>query len=151
MYVNVFRYVGRILHTLCLLQGCAVILPTYAPDTDLSKLSLSPTENAGQPIKQLVSAPTMRVPANVSKTANAYLAFRAVLHAGTVWLCLWNAQTRLHAVSTYHMYTVLDYNQNHETDKIQTVLCPGLGTAVGRMPYMRCAIQVIYHFWHQYY
>lgn len=64
------------------LQGCAVVLPTYAPGTDLTKLPLSPTASKGQPIRHLVSAPTMRIPSNVDKTANAYLAFRAVLRAG---------------------------------------------------------------------
>lgn len=40
---------------------------------------------------------------------------------------------------------VLDYNRGaSSSDKIRTVLCPGLGTAVGRMPYSRCAIQVQY-------
>ena len=31
----------------------------------------------------------------------------------------------------------------NEEDKIRSVLCPGLGTAVGRMPFSRCAAQVI--------
>ena len=38
----------------------------------------------GQPIRYLISAPTMRVPANVAKTTNAYLTFRAVLRAGVL-------------------------------------------------------------------
>lgn len=38
--------------------------------------------NEGKPIKYLISAPTMRVPEDVSDTVNAYLAFRAVLRAG---------------------------------------------------------------------
>ena len=61
-------------------QGEAVVLPAYPEGTDLSKLNLS--ANEGQPIHFLISAPTMRIPTNVSKTANSYLAFRAVLRAG---------------------------------------------------------------------
>ena len=63
-------------------QGCAVILPAYPKAQQLSKLDLSPDDNEGKPIRYLISAPTMRVPTNVSQTANAYLAFRAVLRAG---------------------------------------------------------------------
>ena len=64
------------------MKGCAVILPAYSPDSDLSKISVSQTVNEGRPIRYLVSAPTMRIPTNVSKTVNAYLAFRAVLRSG---------------------------------------------------------------------
>jgi len=62
--------------------GNAVVIPAYASGMVLSKLQLSPTVNQGQPIRYLISAPTMRVPSNVAKTTNAYLAFRAVLRAG---------------------------------------------------------------------
>lgn len=64
------------------LQGNAVVISAYASGMVLSKLQLSPTVNQGQPIRFLISAPTMRVPSNVAKTTNAYLAFRAVLRAG---------------------------------------------------------------------
>lgn len=57
-----------------------MVLPAYPPEQDLSQLSLS--ANEGSPIRYLISAPTMRVPADVSETINAYLAFRAVLQAG---------------------------------------------------------------------
>jgi len=60
-------------------------------------------------IPYLVSAPTMRVPMNVSNTVNAYLAFRAAIRA-----------IKLH---------------NQEAPQaIRSVLCPGLCTAIGRMP-----------------
>ena len=58
------------------------MLPAYPPDTDLSTVSVPGSMNQGQPISHLVSAPTMRVPSNVSMTPNAYLAFRAVLRTG---------------------------------------------------------------------
>lgn len=62
--------------------------------------------------KYLISAPTMRVPENVSQTANAYLAFRAVLR-----------------VATRH-------------PDIKSIMCPGLGTAIGMMDSHVCARQM---------
>jgi O-acetyl-ADP-ribose deacetylase (regulator of RNase III) len=64
-----------------------------------------------------ISAPTMRVPADVSETVNAYLALRAALRA------------------------VLAHNAAGG-QPIRSVLCPGLGTAVGHMPPARCARQM---------
>ena len=60
-------------------------------------------------IPYLISAPTMRVPTNVSTTLNAYLAFRAAIRA------------------------VKQHNAENE-EQIRSVLCPGLCTAIGRMP-----------------
>ena len=34
------------------------------------------------------------------------------------------------------------HNVSNLDDPIKRVLCPGLGTAVGRMPYLRCAVQM---------
>lgn len=59
----------------------------------------------------------MRVPENVAHTVNAYLAFRAVLRA------------------------VDAHNRTHPRP-IRSILCPGLGTGVGRMPADRCALQM---------
>jgi O-acetyl-ADP-ribose deacetylase (regulator of RNase III) len=64
-----------------------------------------------------ISAPTMRVPRDVADTVNAYLAFRATLRA------------------------VLAHNASG-LPRIKSVLCPGLGTAVGQMPVARCARQM---------
>lgn len=61
-------------------------------------------------IPYLVSAPTMRVPTNVSNTINAYLAFRAAIRA------------------------VKLRNREAPGAAIRTILCPGLCTAIGRMP-----------------
>jgi O-acetyl-ADP-ribose deacetylase (regulator of RNase III) len=60
-------------------------------------------------IPYLVSAPTMRIPMNVSDTINAYLAFRAAIRA------------------------VKQHNRQ-APKAIRTILCPGLCTAIGRMP-----------------
>jgi O-acetyl-ADP-ribose deacetylase (regulator of RNase III) len=68
-------------------------------------------------IPHLVSAPTMRVPMNVANSLNAYLAFRAVIRA-----------VREHNVVAAR--------------RIQSVLCPGLCTAVGRMAPDRAAMQM---------
>ena len=65
----------------------------------------------------LVSAPTMRIPMDVSRTVNAYLAFRAVIRA-----------VRMH-------------NRTAQPP-IESVLCPGLGTAIGRMHPQVCARQM---------
>ena len=65
----------------------------------------------------LVVAPTMRVPQNVSRTVNAYLAFRAALLA------------------------VRAFNDQHG-DIIQTLLVPGLGTDNGFLPPLRAARQM---------
>jgi len=60
-------------------------------------------------IPYLVSAPTMRVPMNVGGTVNAYLAFRAAIRA-------------------------IKRHNRERGDKIRSLLCPGLCTAIGGMP-----------------
>jgi O-acetyl-ADP-ribose deacetylase (regulator of RNase III) len=69
------------------------------------------TDHARWPF--LISAPTMRVPEDVSRTVHAYWAFRAILLA------------------------VRRYER-----PIRSLLCPGLGTGVGRLPPRRCAVQM---------
>jgi O-acetyl-ADP-ribose deacetylase (regulator of RNase III) len=74
-------------------------------------------ETGDPAIPFLISAPTMRVPLDVSETVNAYLAFRAAIRA------------------------VRQHNQDAESP-IESLLCPGLGTAVGRMAPEVCARQM---------
>lgn len=69
-------------------------------------------------IPYLISAPTMRVPMKVADTANAFLAFKAVLQ------------------------TVQLFNRT-EPRKITSILCPGLGTGEGKVPPERCAYQML--------
>ena len=68
--------------TFCsMLKGQAAIIPTFpdgTPEVDTCKKGC----NEDRPIKYLISAPTMRVPLDVMDTANAYLAFRAIILAG---------------------------------------------------------------------
>lgn len=68
--------------------------------------------NPDSPFEFLISAPTMRTPMPVPNTVNAYLAFVAALR---------------------------------EADKhpgINSILCPGLATSIGKMPPDVCAIQM---------
>ena len=69
-------------------------------------------------IKYLVSCPTMRVPENVENTVNAYLAFRAGLIA------------------------VIKWNNENLSNKINSIICPGLGTLTGNIKPFACAIQM---------
>ncbi len=66
----------------------------------------------------LICAPTMRVPKDISGTLNAYLAFRAILVA------------------------IIQHNAAKPEQKIESLLCPGLGTGVGSLPATRCAEQM---------
>ncbi|MDC0833880.1 phage tail protein [Leptolyngbya valderiana BDU 20041] len=65
----------------------------------------------------LAHTPTMRVPMSISQTDNVYVAMWAMLVA------------------------VKRHNQREEC-KIQTIACPGLGTATGKMPCDRAAQQM---------
>ena len=65
----------------------------------------------------LISAPTMRAPADVSDTLNAYLAFRASLR-------------------------VIKKHNALFPGAIKSVICPGLATATGGMPVGICARQM---------
>lgn len=100
-----------------LIVGNATIIPAYGESAEIEKKD--EMFNEGQPIKYLVSSPTMRVPMEVNNTPNAYLAFRAVILA------------------------VQKHNRKEGVEPIRSVLCPGLGTAVGQMPFIRCAQQML--------
>ena len=65
----------------------------------------------------LAHTPTMRVPSDISKTDNVYNAMFAMLCA------------------------IANHNRN-ESVRINTILCPGLGTATGRVPYKEAARQM---------
>ncbi|QFT56450.1 macro domain-containing protein [Microbulbifer sp. THAF38] len=72
-----------------------------------------PTSNSRWPY--LISAPTMRIPEDISNTMNAYHAFRAILNS-----------VRL-------------FNESTPTQRINSIVCPGLGTGIGNLPARRCA------------
>ncbi len=100
--------------------GQAVIIPAYDGAGRDSSVDWRQF-NHGEPIEYLISAPTMRVPNDVSTTPNAYLACRAVIHA------------------------VEDHNNKKRKSftPVKRVLVPGLGTLIGRMPSKRCAHQML--------
>ena len=93
----------------------AAIERDFGGELPVGAAVIVPTMNAAIP--WCISAPTMRVPRDVADTVNAYLAFRAALRA------------------------VLAHNASGN-GAIRTLLCPGLGTAVGHMPADRCARQM---------
>ena len=70
------------------------------------------------PFGWLVSAPTMRIPMDVSRTLNAYVAFRAALIA------------------------VTEHNRANPRDCIDSLLAPGFCTAIGAMPPSTAAHQM---------
>ena len=93
----------------------ALILADHGGELPVGMAVIVPTMNGAIP--WCVCAPTMRTPQAVPDTVNAYLAFRAALRA------------------------VLAHNAAGHSP-ITRLLCPGLATAVGRMPVARCARQM---------
>jgi O-acetyl-ADP-ribose deacetylase (regulator of RNase III) len=85
----------------------------------VGQATIIPTGAGTDEWRYLISAPTMRVPGVVKHTVNAYLAFRAVLLAVKKWNV--EANTEPH---------------------INSIMCPGLGTAIGQIPPFACARQM---------
>ena len=73
--------------------------------------------NTNKNPKWLICAPTMRTPQSISETTNSYLAFRAIL------------------------FSIKKHNEISQ-DKINTIVCPGLGTGAGEMSTEKCARQM---------
>lgn len=92
-----------------------VLINEYYGELAVGQAIIVPTDHIQFPY--LISAPTMRVPMDVSKTVNAYLAFRAILQ------------------------TAEYFNQQHG-NPIQSIACSGLGTGEGKMPAKLCAKQM---------
>lgn len=92
------------------------LLDEHDGELPVGQAILAPTED--DHIPWLISAPTMRVPMRVDTTANAYLAFRAILRL------------------------VRAHNLAHPDTPLRTISCPGLGTGEGRMPPHLCARQM---------
>jgi hypothetical protein len=79
-------------------------------------VQIVPTGDATLPI--LISAPTMRIPMDVSRTVNAYWAFRAAIRVAR------------------------EYN-NSAAKPIGSLLCPGLATGAGRISPEACSRQML--------
>jgi O-acetyl-ADP-ribose deacetylase (regulator of RNase III) len=92
-----------------------VIREEYYGELPVGNAVIIKTGNAN--IKYLISAPTMRIPQDISETVNAYLAFRAAL------------------------IEVKKFNEKN-CNEINSILCPGLGTLTGNMSPMVCAVQM---------
>lgn len=80
----------------------------------------------------LISAPTMRVPGDVSMTPNAFLSLKAAIKV---------------ALTINEIYHLRESKRREgdlplKPDRITSILCPGLGTGVGGMPFERCAAQM---------
>ncbi len=93
----------------------SLIRDEHGGELPVGQAAIVSTDHADIP--WCISAPTMRTPRDVSDTVNAYLSFRAALRS------------------------VLSHNRSGRP-RIDTVLCPGMATAVGRMPVGRCAKQM---------
>jgi O-acetyl-ADP-ribose deacetylase (regulator of RNase III) len=90
------------------------ILTQYNGEQPVGTSLIVMTGNLTHPF--VAHTPTMRVPMPITNTDNVYLAMKAMLQA------------------------VKDFNA--EIERIQTVVCPGLGTATGRMPAAEAARQM---------
>lgn len=85
----------------------AAIRADFAGEIPVGQAAIVDTGDPEIPF--LISAPTMRIPMSIAGSVNAYLAFRAALLA-------------------------VQRRNRVAVSPIRSVLCPGLGTAIGRMP-----------------
>ena len=102
--------------------GCAVIIDIGIQDK----------------YKYLISAPTMRVPMNISGSVNPYMAFRATLQA----VKKFNINAKIHADKENKLWCDTEKYIPVEPKVINSILCPGLGTAVGGMDVNIAAFQM---------
>ena len=94
-----------------------VILEKYHGELPVGCAEIIETEHSDW--KYMVSAPTMRIPESVEFTIHAYLAFRAILLAIEI------------------------LNKSSGSRIIDSLVCCGLGTGVGKMSPTRCAGQML--------
>ena len=85
----------------------------------VGQAEIIPTEHADFPY--LISAPTMRIPMSINRTPNVYHAMRAIL------ILARDGQ--------------FDHGQQI-SDQVKTIAIPGLGTGVGQVSGMVCALQM---------
>ena len=90
------------------------ILAQYSGEQPVGSSFIIETSHVRHPY--LAHTPTMRVPASINGTDNVYLAMKAMLQSVK--------------------------NFNAESERISVVLCPGLGTATGRVPFEIAAAQM---------
>ncbi len=95
-----------------------VILERHHGELPVGQAEMVATSHKKWPY--LIIAPTMRAPESVAQTIHAYLAFRAALLA----------VARFNGAASDGM------------GRIDSIVCPGLGTGIGAMDYTRCAQQM---------
>jgi O-acetyl-ADP-ribose deacetylase (regulator of RNase III) len=93
-----------------------VIVERHHGELPVGSAEIVATEDARW--RYLIVAPTMRVPEPISFTLNAYLAFRAIL------------------------VSVENLNREKGKREIDSVVCSGLGTGIGRVSAPTCARQM---------
>jgi len=94
----------------------AAIVEKYHGELPVGSAEVVPTDDPRW--RYMVAAPTMRVPESVAFTLNAYLAFRAILVA------------------------VENFNKASGQRTIDSLVCCGLGTGIGKVAPTRCAAQM---------
>ena len=92
------------------------IIENYFGEQPVGTSFIIETLNEKHPF--VAHTPTMRIPMDINRTDNIYLAMKAMLEA--VW----------------------HHNLNKENKTIEKVVCPGLGTRTGRVPAKEAARQM---------
>jgi O-acetyl-ADP-ribose deacetylase (regulator of RNase III) len=82
-------------------------------------------ETDNDKIPFLITAPTMRVPMNLSDTVNPYLAARAIF-----------------LLITHNTFSSGSFAGQKISDRVNTIALPGLATGVGKVGFNTCAHQV---------
>ena len=93
----------------------AVVEARFAGELTVGQATIIPTLHGEIPL--MISAPTMRMPGNIARSVNVYLAFRAALLA-------------------------LECHRLEAGLEVVTMLSPAMGTGVGAMPVERAARQM---------
>lgn len=81
----------------------------------------------------LAHTPTMRIPSDISQTDNVYLAMKAMLRA--VYAFNYSPMIGVSGDLTTH-------TPRYDHQRIKTIVCPGLGTSAGRVPFQEAARQM---------
>lgn len=92
------------------------IVEKYHGELPVGCAEIVPTDDPRWPY--MVAAPTMRIPEPISFTIHPYLAFRAILTA------------------------VENFNKASAKRRIDSLVCCGLGTGIGKVSANKCALQM---------
>jgi len=98
--------------------------------TSLIVLAKETVNNNMRKYKYVAHTPTMRIPMDIDQTSNTYMAMKAMLIA----------------VETHNLLN--DKIVGNESYKINSVVCPGLGTNTGRVPVEEAAKMMALAFYH---